>query len=294
MPPNTPPPATAGPPWWLIIVAFAVIAGGVYLWLREEPKPAPAPAPAATTAPPAVAPADGAGPVAEGAPAAGPAPAEPSAAAAPAADRPRYPLPGTVPDASTMPPPARSDGSILEALLGLATRDAMAQFLNMQDFARRFVVTVDHLPRELIPAPMSAVRRIPGALAVAADGDSMTLQPANYARYDAFVRFAESLDPKAMVAAYTRFYPLLQQEYRAMGFPQGHFSDRVVEAIDDMLAAPEVTGPIRLVQPQVHHRFVDPLLENLSAGRKIMIRVGPAHAERLKNVLRALRAELVR
>ena len=122
----------------------------------------------------------------------------------------------------------------------------------------------------------------------------MTLQPDNYARYDAFVGFAESLDPATMVAIYLRFYPLLQQEYRAMGFPNAHFNDRVVEAIDDMLTAPEVTGPIRLTQPQVHYRFADPLLEKLSAGRKIMIRVGPAHAARIKQVLRALRAELVR
>jgi hypothetical protein len=166
--------------------------------------------------------------------------------------------------------------------------------LNMQDFARRFVVTVDHLPRQLIPAQLSAVKRVPGQLAVAPAGDSLTLQPGNYARYDAFVRLAESLDPKTMVSIYLRFYPLLQQEYRAMGFAQGHFNDRVVEAIDDMITAPEVSGPIRLVQPQVNYKFVDPLLEKLSAGRKIMIRIGPEHAARMKKALRALRAELVR
>ena len=122
----------------------------------------------------------------------------------------------------------------------------------------------------------------------------MTLRPENFTRYDGFVRFAGSLDPQTMIAIYLRFYPLLQQEYRGLGFPNGHFNDRVVEAIDDMLAAPEVTGPIRLVQPKVNHRFADPLLERLSAGRKIMIRIGPAHAARMKTALRALRAELVR
>lgn len=164
----------------------------------------------------------------------------------------------------------------------------------MQDFARRFVVTVDHLPRELIPAQLSAVKRVPGQLAVASTDDSITLQPANFARYDAFVGLVESLDPKTMAAIYLRFYPLLQQEYRAMGFPQAHLHDRVIEAIDDMLTAPEVSGPIRLVQPKVNYRFVDPLLEKLSAGRKIMIRIGPEHAARMKKALRALRAELVR
>ncbi|MBX3590274.1 MAG: DUF3014 domain-containing protein [Burkholderiaceae bacterium] len=285
-PPNTPPASTAGPPWWLVLLAIAAIAGGVYLWQRDTPKPVPP----ATTAP-----AQGTAPAAADA---APAPAQPTETVppvpAPVADGPKFPLPGTVPDAASMPPADRSDAPILEALLALAKRDALGQVLNMQDFARRFVVTVDHLPRQLIPAQLSAVKRVPGQLAVAPAGDSLTLQPGNYARYDAFVRLAESLDPKTMVSIYLRFYPLLQQEYRAMGFPQGHFNDRVVEAIDDMLTAPEVSGPIRLVQPQVNYKFVDPLLEKLSAGRKIMIRIGPEHAAKMKKALRALRAELVR
>lgn len=285
-PPNTPPASTAGPPWWLVLLAIAAIAGGIYLWQRDTPKPVPP----ATTAP-----AQGTAPAASDAT---PAPAQPTETVppvpAPVADGPKFPLPGTVPDAASMPPADRSDAPILEALLALAKRDALGQVLNMQDFARRFVVTVDHLPRQLIPAQLSAVKRVPGQLAVAPAGDSLTLQPENYARYDAFVRLAESLDPKTMVAIYLRFYPLLQQEYRAMGFPQGHFNDRVVEAIDDMITAPEVSGPIRLVQPQVNYKFVDPLLEKLSAGRKIMIRIGPEHAARMKKALRALRAELVR
>lgn len=285
-PPNAPPPSTAGPPWWLVVLAIAGIAGGIYLWQRDTPKPVPPPTTASAPA----------GPSADAAPA--PAPVQPEAGAPPLAalvtDAPRNPLPGALPDAATMPSPEHSDAPILEALLGLARRDALGQVLNMQDLARRFVVTVDHLPRELIPAQLSAVKRVPGPLAVASAEGSITLQPANYARYDTFVRLAGSLDPKTMVSIYLRFYPLLQQEYRAMGFPHGHFHDRLVEAIDDMLTAPEVSGPIRLVQPKIQYRFDDPLLESLSAGRKIMIRVGPENAARLKKVLRALRAEIVR
>ncbi len=286
-PPNSPPASTAGPPWWLILLAIAAIAGGIYLWQRDTPKPVP---------PVTAAPAESGG---ASVPAGEPAAPVPPAGTAPEApgqapDGPKFALPGAVPEASAMPPADRSDAPILEALLTLAGRDALGQVLNLQDFARRFVVTVDHLPRPLIPAQLSAVKRVPGLLAVSADGGSVTLQPANYARYDAFVRLAEGLDPKTMVAIYLRFYPLLQQEYRAMGFPRGHLNDRVVEAIDDMLTAPEVSGPIRLVQPQVHYRFADPLLEKLSAGRKIMIRIGPDHAARMKKALRALRAELVR
>ncbi len=283
--------STAGPPWWLLLLAAAGIAAGLYLW-QMEPVPR---LPSRSATPPTTAPADG--PVDAAVdplgPAAEPASVAPPPAAAEAA--PKYPLPDIASQAAgPMPAVDESDSPILDSLLTLASRERLAQFLNLQEYARRFVVTVDNLPRQLVPAQWSALRPVSGRLAVAADAERITLQPENYARYDAFVQFVESLDPKATAKVYMRFYPLLQQQYRALGYPHGHLNDRVVAAIDDMLTAPEVSGPIRLVQPRVQYRFDDPLLESLSAGRKVMIRVGPENAARLKKVLRALRAEIVR
>lgn len=284
MPRNPPTASSAGPPWWLLLLAAAGIAAGIYLW-QTEPVPR---LPPIATQPPATAPADG--------------PVDPAAEAdAGATDAekaaPKFPVPET-PDAAAegaaMPAVEQSDPPILESLLGLASRETLGQFFNLQDYARRFVVTVDHLPRQQVPAQWNAVRPIPDAFAVVHDGERITLGAENFRRYDAFVRFVESIDPKAAAKVYLRFYPLLQQQYQELGFPQGHLNDRVVAAIDDMLTAPEVSGPIRLVQPKVQYRFEDPLLESLSAGRKIMIRIGPENAARLKQVLRAVRGELVR
>ena len=67
----------------------------------------------------------------------------------------------------------------------------------------------------------------------------------------------------------------------------------MIVAIDDLLAAPTPSGPIELVQPRILYRFVDPELQKLSAGQKIMIRVGPDNARELKQVLRRLRRELL-
>lgn len=284
MPRNPPTASSAGPPWWLLLLAAAGIAAGIYLW-QTEPVPR---LPAIATQPPTTAPADG--------------PVDPAVeAGAGAADAekaaPKFPVPETADAAAegaAMPAVEQSDPPILESLLGLASRETLGQFFNLQDYARRFVVTVDHLPRQQVPAQWNAVRPIPGAFAVAHDGERITLGAENFRRYDAFVRFVESIGPKAAVKVYLRFYPLLQRQYQELGFPQGHLNDRVVAAIDDMLTAPEVSGPIRLVQPKVQYRFEDPLLESLSAGRKIMIRIGPENAARLKQVLRAVRGELVR
>jgi hypothetical protein len=192
-----------------------------------------------------------------------------------------------------LPPVDRSDGPILEALVGNFRADGLAQFINMQDYVRRLVITVDNLPRELVPSQMSMVQRISGLLDVDQVGDVTTLSSRNYWRYDAFVSFAENLDPRLMVSLYLRFYPLLDQTYKQIGHPSGRFHDRVIVAIDDMLAAPSPTGPIELVQPKVLYRFVDPELQKLSAGQKILIRVGPENAAALKDVLRRLRRELL-
>ena len=77
-----------------------------------------------------------------------------------------------------------------------------------------------------------------------------------------------------------------------MGYPDAYFNDRLVDAIDDLLAAPEPATPIRLIQPDVLYQFADPDLEERSAGQKIMIRLGSENAARIKARLRDVRREL--
>ena len=62
--------------------------------------------------------------------------------------------------------------------------------------------------------------------------------------------------------------------------------------IDNLLAAPEEDGPVALEQPKVLYQFADPGLAQLSAGQKIMVRMGVENERRVKARLRALR-ELV-
>jgi hypothetical protein len=119
------------------------------------------------------------------------------------------------------------------------------------------------------------------------------MSAANYARYASFVHLVESTDPKTLATVYFRLYPLFQQAYEDLGYPGKFFNDRLVEVIDHLLAAPEPQGPIELVQPKVFYQFADPRLEDLSAGQKLMVRMGPANERALKGRLRDFRTELV-
>lgn len=55
----------------------------------------------------------------------------------------------------------------------------------------------------------------------------------------------------------------------------------------------EVKGSVPSVRPWVRYEFVDPALEALPAGQKIMLRVGPVNERRLKARLTELRRALV-
>jgi hypothetical protein len=87
-------------------------------------------------------------------------------------------------------------------------------------------------------------------------------------------------------------YPLFQRAYLELGFPSGNFNDRLIEAIDDLLDAPEIAGPVKLLQPKVLYQFADPDLEARSAGQKIMMRMGSGNAAKVKAKLREIRHQL--
>lgn len=218
----------------------------------------------------------------------------------------RYPVETSASAPAAQPPTAGDpDAALRAALSDLIGRDALLRFVLTDDFARRVVATVDNLARHHAAPALWPVQPTPGRFAVETGASGTTLSAANFARYAPFVDLVDSLDVQRTVALYRRLYPILQQAYEDIGFPGRYFNDRLVDVIDHLLATPrmptpaavrltEVKGPIVLQRPWLHYEWSDPSLEALSAGHKMLLRVGPAHAERLERKLAALRRELVR
>jgi hypothetical protein len=123
-------------------------------------------------------------------------------------------------------------------------------------------------------------------------GDESVMSAAIFARFARHVQLLQAVDTQRAVAAYVKLYPLFQRAYQELGYPKGYFNDRLVAVIDNLLAAPQVRGPVALVQPKVNYEFADPALESLSAGQKILVRIGPDNAARVKAKLAELRREL--
>jgi len=213
----------------------------------------------------------------------------PQAATEPAV---RNPIPETT-DAKPLPPLKESDHDVRQSLVDVFGAKAVTQFLVPENIVRHIVVTVDNLPRKKVAIELRPVKPTPGTTATASQGDITTIASANFERYAPFIKVVQNTDTKTLTSVYFRLYPLFQQSYEDLGYPGQYFNDRLVEVIDDMLKAPDVQGPIELTQPRVFYEYADPKLEGLSAGQKLLLRMGPANEAAMKTKLREFRKAIV-
>lgn len=194
--------------------------------------------------------------------------------------------------AESLPTLDESEQATQAALDSLFGHKTVREFFRVDDFIRHLVVTIDNLPRKQVPLRYVPVNPPGRPFLATGEEDSLTLNPENYRRYAPYVRLAETLDAKKFALVYVHYYPLFQQAYEELGYPSRYFNDRLIEVIDDLLAAPDVQTPIRLIRPKVMYQFADPELEARSAGQKIMIRMGSKNAARIKAKLQEVRREL--
>lgn len=239
----------------VVLVLAAIVAAGLYFFWPSAPPPPPPPPPA---------------------PAAPPAPTGP-----------KYPVTA---QAQALPTLAASDATAIDALQKLLGPEAFAQWIVSENLIRNIVATVDNLPRDHFARRVSPLQGVGGTFKANGSGDSLAIAPANSARYNAFVAAFDHVDPAAAVAVYQRLYPLFQQAYVELGYPNGYFNDRLVEALDNLLDAPEPKGPVKLVSPKVLYEYADPDLEAASAGQKVLVRMGAANEAKVKARLQQYRA----
>jgi Protein of unknown function (DUF3014) len=257
---------------WVVLALLVLGALAYFLWQKNLSSEAPPPIPAA--------------------------PAEtvpPAADAAPAINHPIEQARGTVPPSVEQKPlPALmvSDTTMQNTLADLFGSATLGRMFYEDAIVHRFVTTVDNLPRKTLPLRYLPVKPPGGTFVTTGSDDALAIGADNAARYTPYVRLVDAVDAKTLAGIYVHFYPLMQQDYRALGYPNGYFNDRLVQTIDDLLAAPDLTAPPALAQPKILYVYTDPELESRSAGQKIMMRMGSVNAARIKAKLREIRAEI--
>ena len=252
---------------WVVLAVILVVGAGTYYYWRGTPQQAAPPAPLQTEAPPS----------------------QPAVSAEPAI---RHPI--AADPAQPLPDLSDSDAAVRDALAELLGEKSWEALFYPDRMIRRVVATIDNLPRKKAPVRMMPVKPAPRAFVTVGAGNDAAIGRDNSMRYTRYVSLAQAVDAQKLVAAYIRFYPLFQRAYEELGYPKGYFNDRLVEALDDMLNAPDIKGPITVAQRKVLYEYADPDLEARSAGQKIMIRMGSENAAKVKAKLREIRDEVTR
>jgi hypothetical protein len=224
-----------------------------------------------------------------------PPPPEPAAPAPETAQpEPRYPVPAIEAPEQAPPLPAlhESDEAVRDAMEESFGKAPVEAFLVPTEIIRHLVATIDSLDRGPVPLHFRPLKHVPGLPMVNTKDGKITLSPDNTKRYEPYISALRAIDGKRFADLYLRYYPLFQNAYQDLGYPDRYFNDRLIQIIDHLLATPEISEPIELIWPKVLYQFADPELEQRSWGQKTLIRIGPANAAALKAKLREIRASI--
>jgi hypothetical protein len=223
-----------------------------------------------------------------------------------AQDKPVYDEPVPAPVPQPLPDLDQSDASVLAALKGLNV-NGLVEMVIPQDMLRKFVRAVNVIeegkvitdyrpiasPQGTFAADSFNVKVSGGELGEQQDVEQFRVSPKNYLRYTLFVQVISALDSDASIALYKHFYPLLNKAHQELGLNKGNFHSMLIRAIDKVLSAPDANGDLLLIHPKVYYEFADPVLEKLPEVHKLMLRMGPDNAEKIKASLRNARVKLL-
>ena len=203
------------------------------------------------------------------------------------------PMPEPEPEFIPEPLPLlnESDPEVRQALSEIVGANPLAVYLVKDHAVSRLVATLDSLTSRQVPAEINPIKPAGDQFIVESAGERVVLSPQNFARYDGHVALIKGVDAGSLMVTYQRYSPLFQEAWEDNG-GEGSFDDRLVVLIDHLLETPDVPGPVYLTKPEAVYLYEEPALEAMSAGQKILIRMGSANAAIVKEKLTELRSEL--
>jgi hypothetical protein len=187
--------------------------------------------------------------------------------------------------AEPLPTLDESDVVVKQKLLALPWKAGLASLFVSEELIRRFVVQIDNIAQGRLVPEQAVFKGLTVDFKAKQNGQQYQLDIANYQRYQRYLDLLESAPKAEVVALFNQLYPLMQQAYLELGYPEAQFRDRVQQAITLLLAAPEIADGPMLVLDSVQYTFADGEIEQLSMAHKQMVRLGLKNQQRFKMLL---------
>ena len=187
--------------------------------------------------------------------------------------------PAAPPDAR-LPTAEETDARIRREAANLSPRAELADWLKQSGLLERWVAVTDNLSEGVSP------RKHLGFLAPAKGFSAQQkrkrtfIDARSYARYDTFAEVVASIDPKAFATLVRDLHPLLQSAYHALGYPNRNVDTVAAQALQRLVAAPVVDGPVELTPGKgALYLFADEKLEKQGPVEKHLLRMGPRNTK---------------
>jgi len=185
-----------------------------------------------------------------------------------------------------------SDGLVRDLAPSLTSHPELAKWLLTEDLIRRFAAAVDNIANGQSPRKHIDFFAPEGEFKVIEKRGHYIIDPTSYGRYSKVAEVFSSLDSQVCVNLYRRFYPVIQQAYRDLGYPKGNFHRALRQAIDELLGVPVIEGDVMLEAKLLSYGMAVPELEKLSPAQKHLFRMGPRNVRMIQTRLRELKSLL--
>ncbi|MGB1298886.1 MAG: DUF3014 domain-containing protein [Psychrobium sp.] len=204
------------------------------------------------------------------------------------------PVPVVEPEPQPEPLPSldESDALAMDKAKSLSWLPTATSYLNNKDLVRNFVTFVDNASRGDLAAKFSPIISPSDKFTVNEIEREMYINPESYERYNTYVDVINSLNVDLAISALTTLMPLVDEAYMELGYEQGAFISTLNQALEEMLQAPVIRNPIKVVAPSAMYKYADPQLEGLSDIQKLMLRMGPDNITKLRPKLQQIQGAL--
>lgn len=176
----------------------------------------------------------------------------------------------------SLPPLEDSDAFVREKAGPLSGSPLLAAWLKLESLIPRLTSALNQLADGQVARDAFAPFRPRGKFRVRRKEGRTLVDPASWARYDAFAAMVQSIDAVATARLYERLYPLFDAAQSGLG-EAARPRELFLAAARPLLDAPIPEGEPDLMEGKkgLGWVYVDERLERLSPAQKQLLRMGP-------------------
>jgi hypothetical protein len=186
-----------------------------------------------------------------------------------------------------------SDQIVGDLVAELSSHPELVAWMANEDLVRRFAAAVENVAAGSSPRRHLDFLRPSRSFRAVEKNGRFYVHPSSYTRYDLPVEVFTSLDTEGTIALYRELRPLADEAYREISPPGAVFEDRLIAAIDHLLAVRPPTAAVELEERTVTtYEYADDGLAALSDAQRHLLRMGPDNVRQVQAKLRELRDAL--